>query len=109
VTGKVLHTVEDMESFPAGFIELKGGVNTEHQAHALEGRGRHWTLMASGTATTVFASRLDRDEQGVTFTVTVSCDPERVSLPITVVEIDEDPWGFPCRVVRRTIAPGLDE
>lgn len=64
--------------------------------------------MAAGVVTTVCAFRLDRDEQGVTFTVTVSCDPERVSLPITVMGIDEDPRGFPCRVVRRTIAPGLD-
>jgi len=88
VTCSVLRTVEDVEAYQAGFVGMEGGVDAEHQAHAVDGRGRHWTLMASGTATTVFASRLDRDEHGVTFTETVPLDTERVPLPITVVEIE---------------------
>jgi hypothetical protein len=71
----------------------------DERAHAVDGRGRHWTLMASGTVTTVFTCRLGRDEQGVTFTETVPFGTERVPLPITVVEIDEDRRGFPCQTV----------
>lgn len=84
----VLHTGEELEAYRAGFAQAEGGVDADHRAYAVDGRGRHWLLMASATVTTVVAFGLGRDEHGEAHAETVPFDTERLSLPITVVEID---------------------
>lgn len=84
----VLHTIQELEDYRAGFARTGAGVDAGHRAYALDGRGRHWLVMVSATVTTVVASRVEIDEHGEAHAVTVPFDAERLSLPITVVEID---------------------
>lgn len=84
----VLHTVQELEDFRAGFAPTEAGVDAGHRAYALDGRGRHWMVMVSATVTSVVACVLEAGEHGEAHAVTVPFDAERLSLPVTVVEID---------------------
>lgn len=84
----VLHTVQELEDFRAGFARTEAGVDAGHRAYALDGRGRHWLLTVSATVTSVVACGLEAGEHGEAHAVTVPFDAQRLSLPVTVVEID---------------------
>lgn len=48
----VLRTVQGLEDYLAGFAHADAGVDTDHRAYALDGRGRHWMVMVLATVTT---------------------------------------------------------
>lgn len=84
----VLHTVQELEDYLAGFAPTEAGVDAGHRAYALDGRGRHRMVMVSVTVTIEVACGLETGEHGVAHAVTVPFDAERLPLPVTVVEID---------------------
>ncbi|MFI7481114.1 hypothetical protein ACH9EU_01730 [Kocuria sp. M1R5S2] len=88
VTCSVLHTSEELAAYRSRFAAAEGGTDAEHQAHAVDGRGRHWTLVATEGGTTVRACRFRGEADGVTFAEAVLLEDGALPLPVTVVEID---------------------
>lgn len=88
VSAGVLHTPEDLAAYRARFADMDGGVDMDHQAHAVDAAGQHWTLMLGTDPGEVLAVCFGRDEAGVPYSAQTTFDAEQLPLPITVVELD---------------------
>ncbi|GGG42026.1 hypothetical protein GCM10011374_00460 [Kocuria dechangensis] len=88
VSAGVLHSPEELAAYRARFSEVDGGVDLDHQAHAVDATGQHWTLMLGADAEVVVATRVGRDEDGSPFWEQTAFDAESLPLPVTVVELD---------------------
>ncbi|MGQ1795749.1 hypothetical protein ACT4S5_01220 [Kocuria oceani] len=88
VAAGVLQTPEELEDYRTRFADLEGGADLDHQAHAVDANGQHWTLMVGPDPATVLALCVGRDEDGNPFSEQIPFDSESLPLPITVVELD---------------------
>lgn len=88
VSAGVLHTPEELAAYRARFADVEGDADLDHQAHAVDGNGQHWTLMLGTAPDKVLALCFGRDEAGVPFSEQTTFDAEALPLPITVVELD---------------------
>lgn len=88
VSAGVLQTPDELEAYRARFADVEGDSDLDHQAHAVDASGQHWTLMAGTDADQVLAVCFGRDEAGRPFSEQTSFDAESLPLPITVVELD---------------------
>lgn len=88
VSAGVLHTPEELASYRARFADVEGDADMDHQAHAVDATGQHWTLMLGTDRDEVLAVCFGRDEGGVPFSEQTTFDAETLPLPITVVELD---------------------
>ena len=88
VSAGVLHTPEELAAYRARFADVEGDQDLQHQAHAVDGNGQHWTLVVGADAGEVLAVCFGRDEGGTAFSEQTSFDAESLPLPITVVELD---------------------
>ncbi|GGG47185.1 hypothetical protein GCM10011374_06990 [Kocuria dechangensis] len=88
VSAGVLHTPEELEAYRTRFADADGGVDEDHQAHAVDASGQHWTLMLGEEPGIVLALCFGRDENGAPFSERTTFDAATLPLPITVVELD---------------------
>lgn len=88
VSAGVLHTPEELAAYRDRFADVEGDVDAEHQAHAVDGNGQHWTLLVGTDPGEVLAVCFGRDEGGTAFSEQTAFDAESLPLPITVVELD---------------------
>ncbi|MFI7481628.1 hypothetical protein ACH9EU_04340 [Kocuria sp. M1R5S2] len=88
VSAGVLHTPEELAAYRGRFFDADGGVDLDHQAHAIDANGQHWTLMRGDTSEEVVAVCFARDERGEAFSAQTPFDAEELPLPVTVVELD---------------------
>jgi hypothetical protein len=88
VSAGVLQTPEEVAAYRARFADVEGDADLDHQAHAVDAVGQHWTLMAGTEPGEVLALCFGRDESGVPFSEQTAFDAESLPLPVTVVELD---------------------
>ena len=88
VSAGVLQTPEELDAYCARFADVDGGVDLDHQAHAVDAVGQHWTLMVGAEPTAVVAVCFGRDDDGTPFSEQTAFSAESLPLPITVVELD---------------------
>ena len=88
VSAGVLQTPEELEAYRARFADVEGEADLDHQAHAVDAVGQHWTLMAGAEPGEVLALCFGRDEAGVPFSEQTAFTAESMPLPVTVVELD---------------------
>ncbi|MCD1144204.1 hypothetical protein LQU92_02985 [Kocuria sp. LUK] len=88
VSAGVLHTPEELAAYRERFADVEGELDLDHQAHAVDGAGQHWTLMLGTSPGEVLAMCFGRDETGQPYSAQTSFDAEELPLPITVVELD---------------------
>ncbi|WP_424346947.1 hypothetical protein [Kocuria sp. CH-021] len=98
VAAGLLRTEADMRAYAARFAQRStrqdpAGRDLDRQAHALDAAGRHWLLMIGQNRDHgLVACRFVR-EQGIPHARVVSFTPERLRLPILVVELGPDADG----------------
>jgi hypothetical protein len=88
VSAGVLHTPVELDADRARFADVDGGVDEDHQAHAVDASGQHWTLILGAEPGVVLALCVGRDQDGTPFSEQTIFDAATLPLPITVVELD---------------------
>lgn len=88
VSAGVLQSPEELEAYCTRFADVDGGADLDHQAHAVDAVGQHWTLMVGPDPSEVLALCVGRDEDGNPFSEQIPFTAESLPLPITVVELD---------------------